>query len=180
MRQGPTPGSAADDTPAADPEAVARSILLRQLAMGPRTEAQLRQAMARRNVPTEVADRLVARFVEVGLIDDAQYAADLVHSQAAAGGLSRRRVQHKLRQKGVAAETVAAAVAQIDPEDERASALDLARRRAGRMTALDPATRRRRLAGVLARRGYSSEIVFTAVAEALAEDQPEDGQQDES
>ena len=168
MRNGPTPGSAADDVPQADPESVGRAILLRQLTMGPRSEAQLRQAMARRNVPEDVADRLIARFVEVGLIDDAQYATEFVQSQAAAGALSRRRVQHKLRQKGVAEDTVAAAVAQIDPAEERAAALDLARRRAARMADLDEPTRRRRLAGVLARRGYPSETVFAVVAEVLA------------
>ncbi len=117
MRNGPTPGSAADDVPQADPESVGRAILLRQLTMGPRSEAQLRQAMARRNVPEDVADRLIARFLEVGLIDDAQYAADFVQSQAAAGALSRRRVQHNLSQKGVAQVNVEAAVAQIDPPD---------------------------------------------------------------
>jgi regulatory protein len=170
VTSGPTPGTPADDVPQADQESVARAILLRQLTMGPRTEVQLRQAMARRNVPDDVADRLIARFVDVGLIDDVGFAAEFVQSQAAAGGLSRRRVQHKLREKGVPADIVAAAVEQIDTADERAAALDLARRRAARMSGLDPQTKRRRLAGVLARRGYPSEIVFAAVAEALAED----------
>jgi regulatory protein len=162
--------------PQADPETVARAILLRQLTMGPRTAAQLRQAMARRNVPDHVGERLIIRFTEVGLIDDAGYAAEFVQAQAASGALSRRGVQHKLQQKGVSAEIVAAAVEQIDPADERAAAGELARRRAARMRGLDPQTRRRRLMGVLARRGYSAEIVYEAVAEALAEEElPESG-----
>ena len=170
MRNAPTPGSAADDVPQADPEAVARAILLRQLTMGPRTEAQLRQAMARRNVPEAVCERLITRFTEIGLIDDAGYAADFVQAQAASGALSRRGVQHKLQQKGVPADIVTAALEQIDPADERAAAADLARRRASRMQGLDPQTRRRRLIGVLARRGFPSEVVHAAVAEALAEE----------
>jgi regulatory protein len=166
---GPTPGSSADDVPHADPDSVARSILLRQLTMGPRTEAQLRQALQRRSVPEDVADAVVRRFIEVGLIDDASYAQEFVRSAGSAGTLSRRGVQYRLRQKGVSEDVVADAVGQIDPASERSAALDLALRRAARMAEVDPATRRRRLLGLLARRGYPSDIVHGVVDEVLAE-----------
>lgn len=157
--QHPTPGSLADATADADPEAVARAILLRQLTMGPRTRAQLEQALARRNVPSQVAQALLDRFIEVGLIDDAAYAQALIRSDAAAGSLSRRRVAQRLRHKGVSPEITAAAVAGIDPDEEFEAAVDLARRRLPRMLSLDPVTRRRRLTGLLARRGYDGSTV---------------------
>ena len=166
---GPTPGSAADDVPAADRDSVARAILLRQLTVGPRTEAQLREALSRRNVPAEVAEPLLARFVEVGLIDDRAYAEALIRSETMAGGLSRRRVQHRLREKGVPDQVVANAIEGIDPAAEERAAFELARRRAGRMSGLDPVTRRRRLSGVLARRGYDAATVRKVVDDVLAD-----------
>ena len=60
-----------------------------------------------------------------------------------------------------------AALAELDPEAELEGALALARRRARSLAGLEPHVARRRLAGVLARRGYSPSIVSTALAEAL-------------
>lgn len=168
MIQGPTPGTSADDVAPADPERVAKSILLRQLTMGPRTEAQLRQALQRRNVPQDAADRVVARFIEVGLIDDATYAQEFVRSAGSSGSLSRRGVQYRLRKKGVSEEVVAEAVQQIDPATEHSAALDVAQRRAARLAGLDDVTRRRRLMALLARRGYPAEVVHSVVREVLA------------
>lgn len=167
--KGPTPGTSADDVPAADAERVARGILLRQLTAGPRTEAQLREALRKRNVPHDVAEDLLQRFTDVGLIDDRAYAELVVRSESAGGGLSRRRVAQRLRDKGVAEDVAAEAVDTIDPEDEAAAALDLARRRAKRTVGLDDVTRRRRLMGVLARRGFDHGTVRWAVDIALGE-----------
>lgn len=164
---GPTPGSAADDSPPADPERVARAVLLRQLTAGPRTEAQLREALAKRRVPAEVAEPLLARFAEVGLIDDAAYAEALIRSEAAAGGLSRRRVAQRLTAKGVSRDVVATVVAEIDPDAEYQAARDLAARQQRRLAGLDPTTAQRRLIGVLARRGYPPDTVRTVVQETL-------------
>jgi regulatory protein len=172
----PTPGSLADATPDADPEAVARAILLRQLTMGPRTRAQLEQALARRNVPSQFAQALLDRFTEGGLIDDAAYAQALIRSDAAAGSLSRRRVAQRLRHKGVSPEITAIAVAGIDQDEEFDAALDLARRRLPRMLSLDPVTRRRRLAGLLARRGYDGSIVPQVLGRVLDDSTGDDDQ----
>ncbi len=160
-------GSSAEAVPDTDPSSTARSILLRQLTIGPRTEEQLRQALRKRQVPDDVAEEVLARFAEVGLIDDRAYAESLVRSEAAAGSLSRRRVQQRLREKGVADHIVAEALEGIDLEVEESAALELARRKAARMRDLDPSTARRRLAGVLARRGYSADTVRRVVADVL-------------
>lgn len=164
---GPTPGSAAEQSPPADPEQFARNILLRQLTAGPRTRAQLREALARRNVPADIAERLLARFTEIGLIDDEAFAESMIRRQAAAGGLSRRRVEHRLLQKGVSREVAESAVATIDPQEEYRSALDLAMRQQRRLAGLEPAVARRRLAGVLARRGYPPDTVRGVVEEVI-------------
>lgn len=168
QQTGPTPGSAADLTPDADPEAVARSIALRQLAAGPRTRAQLAKALSRRGVPDEVARRVLDRFAEVQLIDDAQFADAWVSSRHGGRGLSKRALAHELAQRGVDPETACEALDSISAQDELAAAIALVRKRWPAVCDDDPARRDRRLAGMLARRGYGSAVAFRAIREVAS------------
>jgi regulatory protein len=165
---GPTPGSAADATPDADPESVARGIVLRKLTAAPRTRAQLAADLAARAVPEEVAERVLDRFTEVGLVDDAAFAQSWVRSRHAGRGLSRRALAHELRRKGVDDETARAAVDELGPDDEAAAAAALVARRLPATRSLAPEARVRRLAGMLARKGYSSGLALRVVRDALA------------
>lgn len=160
------PGTAG---PPADPVAVARQIVLRQLTMGPRTRVQLQEALARRNVPPQAAAQVLDRFTEVGLVDDRAYADAFLRSAQADGRLSRRGVAERLRRRGVDRDLVADTVARIEAEDEEAAAFDLARRRASRLSGLEPSAAQRRLAGLLARRGFAPGVVRRAVEHALQE-----------
>lgn len=164
---GPTPGSLADSGPDPDPESVARTILLRRLAAAPRTRAQLAADLAAREVPTAVAERVLDRFVEVGLIDDAAFAETWVRTRHAGRGLSRSALRRELRDKGVDDETVAGAVDAIDVDDEAAAARALVTRRLPATRGLPREARTRRLVGQLARKGYPGGMAMAVVREAL-------------
>lgn len=167
----PSDGPSGDDRfdPDADPEAVGRTILLNLLAGAPRTRSQLADALARRLVPEEVAERLLDRFTEVGLIDDAAYAEMYVRSKHADRGLARRSLTMELARKGVDREVASAAVAEgIDDDDELAAARALVAKRLRGVTGLPPEVQVRRLAGALARKGYPSSTAYRVVREALA------------
>lgn len=166
--QGHSPSDA--DQPAADPVSVARSIGLDLLATAPRTRAQLGEAMKRRGVPDHAATEVLDRFTEVGLIDDAAFAVAWVTSRQAGRGLAPRALKNELRQRGVAEPLIAEAVAAIDPIDVQATAVDLVRRRARSSAGLPEAVRIRRLAALLARKGYPGDIALRAVREVLAEE----------
>ena len=154
----------------ADPDAVAREICLRLLTFSPRTRAQLAYALRRRSVPDEVAERVLSRYSEVGLIDDVAFARAWVQSRHAGRGLARRALAAELRQRGVAGDTVKEAVAELDPEQEEAAARELVAKRLPATRGLDPVKRTRRLLGVLARKGYSSGLAYRVVREALEQD----------
>jgi regulatory protein len=164
---GPTPGSSADAVPDANPESVARSIVLRKLTAAPKTRAQLADDLRRRAVPDDVAERVLDRFTEVGLVDDDAFAAGWVRARQATRGLSRRALTHELRHKGVADDVVANAVAAVDDDDERAAAEALVARRLQSMRGLDATVVTRRLVGMLARKGYPSGLALQVVREAL-------------
>ena len=153
----------------ADPDEVARAILLRQLTRGPRTRAQLEEACAKRGVPEPVAQRVLDRFTELRLVDDEAFAHAWVESRHHGRGLSRKALRFELRRKGVADETIDRALEQVDADDERAAALRLARSRATGLDRYDRATQQRRLQGLLARRGYSPGLAAGVVREVLGD-----------
>ena len=164
----PTPGTAADETPEADPESVAKGIVLRRLTAAPRSRAELAADLAARDVPDDVATRVLDRFTEVGLVDDQAYAQLLVRTRRDSRGLARRALQQELRRKGVGDEEAAAALDGITLDDEVATAEALVARRLPSTRGLPYETRVRRLAGLLARKGYGSGLALRVVRDALA------------
>lgn len=151
----------------ADPEAVARLICLRLLTGAPRTRAQLADALRKRGVPGTAAEMVLGRFAEVGLIDDAMFARAWVESRHAGRGLARRALASELGQRGVAKDDIDAAVGLLTPEDELATARELVVRKLASTRGLAPEARIRRLAGVLARKGYPPGLAYRVIREAL-------------
>ncbi|MDX6285234.1 MAG: regulatory protein [Frankiales bacterium] len=162
-------GTAAGDVEP-EPEDVARAICLRLLTGAPRTRAELATAMRKKGVPPEVADRVLQRFADVNLVDDAAYAASFVESKHRERGLARPALKAELRRKGVDAETAQAAVELLDPADEEASARALVARRLRSMSNVEPDAAIRRLVGMLARKGYPGGLAYRVVREALADE----------
>ncbi len=154
----------------ADPEAVARQICLRMLAAAPRTRAQLAGALRRRGVPDDVAETVLGRFTEVGLIDDAMFASAWVESRHYGQGLSGRVLAAELRNRGVPADDIKAAVGGLDSEQEIATARSLVARRLAATRGQPVPARVRRLIGVLARKGYSPAIAYRLAREALEQE----------
>jgi regulatory protein len=153
---------------------VARAICLRLLTMAPRTRAQLAEALRKREVPQDAAEAVLERFSEVGLIDDEAFAAAWVSSRHTGRGLARRALASELRHRGVDEDTVKEAVEQLDPEQEVETARRLVARRLRATRGLEPAVRTRRLAGMLARKGYGASLAFRVIREALESEETED------
>ncbi|MCW2617959.1 MAG: hypothetical protein JWR28_1108, partial [Modestobacter sp.] len=82
-------------------------------------------------------------------------------------GLARRALASELRAKGVDGEVAAAAVAEVDPQDEWDSARRLVERKMPSMRRLDRVTAERRLMGMLTRKGYGGGLAGHVVREAL-------------
>lgn len=172
----PIPGDPESDPTTRDgePDAydVARQIVLRQLALAPKSRKQLRDKLRQRNCPDDVAEAVLDRMGEVGLVDDEAYAGMLVRSQQASRGLARRALARELRTKGVDDETARATLETIDPTAEREQAERLVAKRLRTMHGLDATVQTRRLAGMLARKGYPADLAMAVIREAIA-DAPE-------
>jgi len=95
---------------------VARTILLDALTGQARSRRELRARLAKKGVPDDLAERLLDRFAEVGLVDDEAFARSWVESRRRSRGLARRALAHELRRKGVDDETARTALDDVDPE----------------------------------------------------------------
>jgi regulatory protein len=162
------PAPPSSDAPPVDPVERARQVCLHQLEHAPRTRAELANVLRRKGIDDDVAEQVLSRFAEVGMIDDALFAQLWVTSRHRGKGLAGRALSQELRRKGVADETAAAAVAGLDPERELATARALVDRRLRTTAGLPTDARVRRLAGMLARKGYPAGTAFRVVREALA------------
>ncbi|MFG2036919.1 regulatory protein RecX [Dactylosporangium sp. NPDC048998] len=160
-----------DSQPAApvDPREAAREICLRQLAVRPRTRAELAAAMRKRGVEDEIAAEILERYDDVGIIDDAAFARAWVASRHHGRGLARRALAGELRRKGVSADEVGEALEQLAPEVEEQTARALVTRRLRTETRGGPEAVFRRLVGMLGRKGYPAGLAIRVVKEAMAE-----------
>lgn len=139
-----------------------------------RSRHELRERLIKAEFAPELVDEVLDSLERASLIDDSSFAHEWVRQRAARRGKSARALDLELRDKGVAAAIRADALAQISGEDEEAQARALAEKKARAVKAV-PADRAeydkalRRVVGVLARRGYSSELTVRVARESLDE-----------
>jgi regulatory protein len=152
---------------------VARAIVLRQLTNSPKSRLQLAGKLAERNVPDDVAEAVLDRFEEVKLIDDADFADMWVRSRAQSRKLAKGALRRELAEKGIDTDTAAVALEQLSDEDEESAARELVQRKLRGVTGFEDRAERdkttRRLASLLARKGYQPSQAFRIVGAVLDE-----------
>lgn len=153
--------------PEADPVSVAKNICLKLLTSRARTRSELAAKLAERNIPLEASTSALDRLEKVGIIDDAAYAEAFVRSRRRDRALGRAALRRELRNKGVDGDTIEAALSGIDDDSERERAADLVRSRLDSAIFAGPQAARRRLMGLLARRGYSPSVSIAVINDAL-------------
>ncbi len=156
----------------------AREIALRLLTRAPRSVGQLRQALLEREVSPEVADEVITRYIEVGLLDDAAYAAQIARTRHAERGASARAIGEELRRKGFEPDVIAQALDPIDALAEHDAARALAAKHWARTSDLPHETRVRRLMSHLGRKGYAPSLVFSLVKDLDSADTQTDHYQE--
>ncbi|MGW5330038.1 recombination regulator RecX [Streptomyces sp. NPDC004014] len=166
----PTSSRAEQGESSGDPVERARAICLRLLTGTPRTRKQLADALRKRDIPEEAAEEVLSRFEEVGLIDDGAFADAWVESRHHGRGLARRALARELRTKGVDSTLIDEAVGRLDSEQEEETARELVARKLRATRGLERDKRLRRLAGMLARKGYPEGMALRVVRQALEEE----------
>ena len=150
-----------------DPQARARQICLRLLTLAPKTRAQLADALRSRGIPDDAASEVLDRFADAGLIDDAAFARAWVESRHYSRGLAGRALTVELKRRGVDDDEIREAVDELGPDAEVTTAKRLVEQKLASTASLPPEVRTRRLAGMLARKGYPPGLAFRVIREAM-------------
>ena len=145
----------------------AKAVCVRLLADSARPRADLERALRKRGFEPDVIGPVLDRFEEVGLVDDRAYADAFVRSAYRHRALSRTALAAKLRSKGVDSELASTAAADIDDAAEEVRAAELVAKKVEALRDLEPEVARRRLLGLLARRGYPGDVSIRVVDAAM-------------
>lgn len=142
---------------------------LTSLDASARTASEISRSLRRKGFVEPVAEAVVERLRENGLIDDQRLAARLAETQLSKP-VGLYAMKRKLRAKGISDEDAAEALQSFDDEQQRAAAVQAARKLLRRYEALPARECRGKLSQALARRGFSWDAVSAAVDSVLEED----------
>jgi regulatory protein len=121
------------------------------------TTRALARKLTQKGFNKSEADETIARLIDNGLLSDEKYAEEFARQRLVVAGASRRRVEQLLAQRGIARDVAKAAAEKVieDEEVDPIAAMEkIARKKQMTMNGLDIALQRKRLFGLLARKGY--------------------------
>jgi regulatory protein len=145
----------------------AKQVLLRRLSHAPRTRKELAKDLKDKDISDEVANVALDRFEEVGLINDQALASNYVSSQHERKGIGKNALRQQLRAKGVSDDVALEAISQISDDQEFQAAFALACKKIRSLQRDDAKTQLRKIVGVLARKGYPSNLAFRVAKEVI-------------
>ena len=146
----------------------AHNVSLHALAGRDMSRVEVEARLKQRELPSDAIEEEIEKLITQGLIDDDALARELVDRFAHRRGMAKPVVAQKLRERKINQHSIEAALSELDDEVEASKLDDLARERLRKMGDLDPATTKRRLAGYLQRKGFSSSEVFSTIDRVLA------------
>ena len=147
----------------------AKQVLLRRLSHAPRTRKELAKDLKDKDISDDVANVALDRFEEVGLINDQALASNYVSSQHERKGLGKNALRQQLRAKGISDDMALEAISQISDDQEFQAAFALACKKIRSLQRDDAKTQLRKIVGVLARKGYSSNLAFRVAKEVITD-----------
>ncbi len=144
---------------------------LNYLAYRPRSGAELRRYLTKRQVAPEVSERVLQRLSAAGLLDDEAFARYWVENRETFRPRGRRALRQELRQKGIDDELIAVILNEFNEEE---SAKRAAIKQARRYHNLDDAVFRQKMYSFLRRRGFDYEVVRETIS-CLLQQRSEEG-----
>ena len=122
------------------------------------TEAELRTKLQRRSENEDLIEEIIKRVQELGYQNDAQVA----HIENNRQSLGRYRIRQNLKRRGVEEDLIEQTIQARDPDQEEEIVKELlARRWAGFAKKKNP---KGSAYAFLARRGFSSDVIWRAIA----------------
>lgn len=129
------------------------SAAMRALDQRMQTGKELRTRLMRKGFEPDTIDSALEKLVDHGFLNDERFAELWIENRLAHRPRGKRMLEQELRQKGVDREIVQETVSGMEIDD-RTAALDLANKRLRSVEGLPPDEQKKKLTGILARRGF--------------------------
>ena len=143
---------------------------LRLLQSRLQSSSEMRKKLMRKEYGVAVVDAVIADLTRLGYLDDARFAKTKALSAAQHKQHGKRRAKVELLKSGVSGDVADRALADVyEATDTLAVARELARKQAPRLKRLEPQVARRRLVGMLQRRGFDYDDIKPVVDEVLGD-----------
>jgi regulatory protein len=144
------------------------STAMRALEQRMQTGRELRTRLLRKGFDNETIDAALAKLSDVGYLNDERFAELWIENRLAHRPRGKRMLEQELRQKGIDRQIVDETVAGMDIDD-RAAALELARKRLKSVQSLPLDEQKKKLTGILARRGFDYGVIRATLETVLGE-----------
>jgi regulatory protein len=145
----------------------------RYLGYRPRSEAEIREKLLKRDFVPEVVDEVIGRLRELGMVDDIAFARFWVENRESFRPRSRRLTGLELRRMGVGREVVEQVV---EETDDAGNAYRAAVQKTRQWPVVDYHDFRRRLGDYLRRRGFDYEVINHVVGKVWQEKSSGEGE----
>ena len=140
------------------------------LAARARSKHEIEQKLMQAGYRPCTVEMVIYKLQRENLLDDADFARQWVESRQN-HKLGRSRIAQELRRKGISQDEAEEALSIIEDEDQLSGAIALAAKAAARIKPDEDLRKAsNRIAGMLARRGYSWDIVKQAVSAAISDE----------
>lgn len=144
---------------------------LRFLEPRPRSVMEIKQHLLKKKIAAEVAERVIARLNNAGLLDDAAFAKYWVENREQFKPRAARALRFELRRKGLSTADITEAIGEID-ESESAYRAGLAR--ANRWRTLERRMFLDKVGAFLVRRGFAYAVAKDAAKRLWDESRAEE------
>jgi regulatory protein len=153
----------AKDSGEARARATAMHFMQRRLRSHAEVESRLRRDG---QWPQEIIARVLDDLQQAGLLDDSAFAAAWVHTRSVAGPRGGRALRHELRQKGLDATAIEAALPEADCEE--LNAIAALERKWHHWAVLERRQREQKALQLLQRRGFAYPVALAAMRSMAA------------
>ncbi|MGZ6346150.1 MAG: regulatory protein RecX [Anaerolineales bacterium] len=142
------------------------------LSYRPRSSTEVRQNLAKRGTPETLIEETLVRLERAGLVNDQDFAMAWVENRNTFQPRSKSALRFELKRKGLSDEVVQPVL--DEKVDEEVLAFEAARKYASRLAGKEWLDFRQKLAGFLARRGFSYSTIYPIVSKVWKEFQTAD------
>jgi regulatory protein len=147
---------------------------MRSLQTRLHSRSELKKKLMRKEWGEPIIDGVLDDLLRLGYLDDARFAKTKAMSAAQHKHHGRRRAMTELLRSGVKSDVANTALNDVyEQTDPTAMARDLALKQVNRLKRLAPEVARRRLVGMLQRRGFDYDSIKPVVDEVLGGDESE-------